>query len=1140
MDEICLESSAVMAWAEQFSFCVFVRLAGPAQDASLLRFHTPEGGVVEAGTKSNGVYLRVKPGSPQRQRRSPNVPSMYANVADDDLNIVIQKSKKGQPEGQVRPRSSTNDSPDGENGISGLAIDDKVRQYYFRQPNGDQNVHVAEDERKGKLDFEVAIDNQTHMYDDYVQNEPTDFNEETRVNEMNRTELVNINGHNSSHHDIYKTESGSETIFSGPKLDLLNESSSVVGASGPLGPENPSPESFPGLNNSDYGEQSVGSGDFQYFTNQREENEVFGSNTAFTLFVFEATLSPLTWHHLCLIYDEITNKAICQIDGTSEQISYSKEEYISSLEELQISENSSMCIGSENFDGDLLGLETFRAILWPEQNMTYYPCQNESFSSVEAEITMSSPWMLPENTSLSEFYKSDICLEENFQRIVLYKVGGYHKTLQYCEALGGHLPSLEEISLKTVEVINKRKTDDDEDIDYISWLNTKHNEQNLSSLKCRALTSDVTETEISCVKRLRASICITMKHRVTLYGHQGTHFDHFFYSGIVKDEIKWTGLQQSHVRRESSYWVLESPFHLTKLYLFNKTLPIGRHEWVSMTSLNATSTLLTLTLCKTYEFSCNDGSCLPIAQRCDDIVQCRDHSDEVNCNVLSLPSSYQKFYEPPPRPGEILPSILYYDVDVYHMGTITTDEGKASMDVAVSVAWFDPRLNFNNLKIGKKNYFNCTKVWKPSIRTITGNGDGSVVMTNFYEEQCYTKPTNQQPSRNLTDPWMGHSASGLRYPLQYYIGLRTTIPCDFHLERYPFDRQICNVSFMIMNAPGSRVFSRNKEGILVRYLNKKRLLLEYELVNLTTESGTSLQGQDNNSYFLVSYHMERLYGYHIMNSFFPSLLIALVSYSTFYFKINDFYDRILVSLTAHFILASQFIAVTTNSTKTPYLKLIDVWYVVIMTFCFIVIIVQVGINALMHCQKFPAWLRDRFKMFRLSSRKVAPAADKPVLDDTVNALRNAAHTSKVTHGMSSTTRRISRFPGFTVPESTIPEVDDCRLSPMDAYGHMQKNNIDVLELDEVLHHDQTPDSMKCKRNSIMSLAKFSTRLPVSKILAIAALQPNRDSQAKQNLNKVGPAVASAKLANFIAQVLMLAFIFGLLITYFLVVTNFLD
>ena len=67
---------------------------------------------------------------------------------------------------------------------------------------------------------------------------------------------------------------------------------------------------------------------------------------------------------------------------------------------------------------------------------------------------------------------------------------------------------------------------------------------------------------------------------------------------------------------------------------------------------------------------------------------------------------------------------------------------------------------------------------------------------------------------------------------------------------------------------------------------QKLILLEYKLMNITTEVGYNIRGTDNNTYFVVTLHLQRLYGYHIMNSFFPSLLMGLVSYSTFYFQVN--------------------------------------------------------------------------------------------------------------------------------------------------------------------------------------------------------------------------------------------------------------
>ena len=42
---------------------------------------------------------------------------------------------------------------------------------------------------------------------------------------------------------------------------------------------------------------------------------------------------------------------------------------------------------------------------------------------------------------------------------------------------------------------------------------------------------------------------------------------------------------------------------------------------------------------------------------------------------------------------------------------------------------------------------------------------------------------------------------------------------------------------------------------------------------------------DNNTYFVVTYHLQGLSGYFITNSFFPSFYMTLISYSTFFFEV---------------------------------------------------------------------------------------------------------------------------------------------------------------------------------------------------------------------------------------------------------------
>lgn len=68
---------------------------------------------------------------------------------------------------------------------------------------------------------------------------------------------------------------------------------------------------------------------------------------------------------------------------------------------------------------------------------------------------------------------------------------------------------------------------------------------------------------------------------------------------------------------------------------------------------------------------------------------------------------------------------------------------------------------------------------------------------------------------------------------------------------------------------------------------------------------------------------------------------------------DDFTNRIMISLTAQLVLAALFTSTTQSSVKTPYLKLIDVWYAAVITFCFVIVISQTVINVVLHASSLP-------------------------------------------------------------------------------------------------------------------------------------------------------------------------------------------
>ena len=101
--------------------------------------------------------------------------------------------------------------------------------------------------------------------------------------------------------------------------------------------------------------------------------------------------------------------------------------------------------------------------------------------------------------------------------------------------------------------------------------------------------------------------------------------------------------------------------------------------------------------CKTNEFGCNDGSCIPIWQRCNELQDCQDASDELGCTTVAIDEGKYRREKPPVQlSGK--PTSVKADIWVLSLSSFRELEMTFKVRIKITLTWLDNRLEFLNLK----------------------------------------------------------------------------------------------------------------------------------------------------------------------------------------------------------------------------------------------------------------------------------------------------------------------------------------------------------------------------------------------------------------------------------------------------------
>ena len=90
-----------------------------------------------------------------------------------------------------------------------------------------------------------------------------------------------------------------------------------------------------------------------------------------------------------------------------------------------------------------------------------------------------------------------------------------------------------------------------------------------------------------------------------------------------------------------------------------------------------------------------------MTERCDQIIQCTDKSDEDNCALLVFEESYNKLVAPisfNPTDKSIIPVSIKVSTSLRNVLEISESTHTIDLKLEISLEWYDNRVLFHNLK----------------------------------------------------------------------------------------------------------------------------------------------------------------------------------------------------------------------------------------------------------------------------------------------------------------------------------------------------------------------------------------------------------------------------------------------------------
>jgi hypothetical protein len=388
-------------------------------------------------------------------------------------------------------------------------------------------------------------------------------------------------------------------------------------------------------------------------------------------------------------------------------------------------------------------------------------------------------------------------------------------------------------------------------------------------------------------------------------------------------------------------------------------------------SWHSYTTQLKLTGCsQTGEFTCDDGQCVAMEQRCDQLPDCRDQSDERSCRLLVLGSSYNPRIPPVTTVSAtdrtIVPAPVTVSLLLLKVVSMEETAHAIQLQFQVSLQWRENRATYYNLK--RRTALNALtedeikQLWLPLV--IYDNTDQKESTRLGMDWEWSTSVAVTREGRRGGGEDFTRSGVDQLDEIEIFSGGQNLLTmtqtythkfqCTYHLMRYPFDMQECTIE---MTLEGNDLNTVTLINNTIRMLNKKEgvpldamptedtglSLFNIKDLTLVYRNNTTSPEKKGIKMVLV---LKRKIQTELMTTYLPSALLMITTYSSTFIKPRYFDAALGLNLTIMLLMTTIFTSKIEELPPTSVTKMIDYWLIFCLMYPFLQFLLLTAIECM--------------------------------------------------------------------------------------------------------------------------------------------------------------------------------------------------